>query len=220
MYLLDEDRPDLIIRVFKIKFDALIKDLTENMVLGKVVSYTHVIEFQKRGLPHSHILLIMSPEDKPRTVNDFDKVISAELPENDTELFDIIVKHNIHGPCGNFNMNSPCMNQKKYCSKHYPKDLVNYTIQDSDGYPKYKRRDNGTRFRYGSNFIPSQWIVPYNPFLSKKYQTHINVEICSSIKAIQYLFKYIYKGPDEIEQRIDIDKNNNIDKTKVQNLSI
>jgi hypothetical protein len=29
------------------------------------------------------------------------------------------------------------------------------------------------------------------------YNCHINVEICSSIKVVKYMYKYIYKGPDE-----------------------
>ena len=36
----------------------------------------------------------------------------------------------------------------------------------------------------------------YNPYLITKYNCHINVEICSSITAIKYLFKYVYKGHD------------------------
>jgi hypothetical protein len=32
------DRPDIVSRVFKIKFDSLIKDLTAKQVLGKVVA--------------------------------------------------------------------------------------------------------------------------------------------------------------------------------------
>lgn len=39
-------------------------------------------------------------------------------------------------------------------------------------------------------------MVPYNPYLTTKYDCHINVEICSSIIAIKYLFKYVYKGHD------------------------
>ena len=33
-------------------------------------------------------------------------------------------------------------------------------------------------------------------YLAAKYNAHINVEICSSISAIKYLFKYVYKGHD------------------------
>ncbi|PKY39565.1 hypothetical protein RhiirA4_308615, partial [Rhizophagus irregularis] len=58
------DRPDLTARVFHIKLRELLKDLCEKHWLGKVIAYVYVIEFQKRGLPHAHILLILNPEDK------------------------------------------------------------------------------------------------------------------------------------------------------------
>ena len=28
----------------------------------------------------------------------------------------------------------------------------------------------------------------------KKYQSHINLEACMSVKSVKYLFKYVYKG--------------------------
>ena len=39
-------------------------------------------------------------------------------------------------------------------------------------------------------------MVPYNPILLMRYNCHINVEICCSIKSVKYLYKYIYKGHD------------------------
>jgi hypothetical protein len=53
------DRPDLTSRVFNMKFNALLKDLLHNGVLGTTVADIHVVEWQKRGLPHSHILIIL-----------------------------------------------------------------------------------------------------------------------------------------------------------------
>jgi hypothetical protein len=38
--------------------------------------------------------------------------------------------------------------------------------------------------------------VPYNPLLSLRYNCHINVEVCSSVAAVKYLYKYVYKGHD------------------------
>jgi hypothetical protein len=38
--------------------------------------------------------------------------------------------------------------------------------------------------------------VPYNPYLLRLFNCHINVEACGSIKSVKYLFKYIHKGHD------------------------
>jgi hypothetical protein len=38
--------------------------------------------------------------------------------------------------------------------------------------------------------------VPCNPYVLKKYQMNINVEMCNTAMASKYLFKYITKGPD------------------------
>ncbi|KAG0633691.1 hypothetical protein HOY80DRAFT_896105, partial [Tuber brumale] len=37
-------------------------------------------------------------------------------------------------------------------------------------------------------------IVSHNQYLSKRYDAHINVEVCSSIKGV----KYIYKSGDKV----------------------
>lgn len=39
-------------------------------------------------------------------------------------------------------------------------------------------------------------MVPYNAYLLLKYNAHINVEVCTSLKTIKYIYKYIYKGFD------------------------
>ena len=54
-----QDRPDLITRVFKLKKDQLMHDIVKGELFGKVVAHMYVIEWQKRGLPHCHILIIM-----------------------------------------------------------------------------------------------------------------------------------------------------------------
>jgi len=51
------------------------------------------------------------------------------------------------------------------------------------------------RYRIGID-LSMATLVPYNPYLSRKYHAHINVEICSSVRAIKYIHKYIYKGTD------------------------
>ena len=68
-----------------------------------------------------------------------------------------------------------------------------------DGYPQYRRRNNNTTLTNRGVIVDNRWVVPYNPWLAQKYQAHINVEACMSVKCVKYLYKYIYKGHDCIE---------------------
>ena len=76
-----EDRPDLVARVFNAKLRELLDDLIKKKVLSKVAAHLHVIEYQHRGLPHAHILLILDKESRLKTVDDIDSCVSAEFPE-------------------------------------------------------------------------------------------------------------------------------------------
>jgi hypothetical protein len=60
------------------------------------------------------------------------------------------------------------------------------------------------------------WVVPYNPYLSKRYNAHINVELCGSIKAIKYLYKYFYKGPNKAMTEVSINTNTVIEVRQYQ----
>ena len=193
------DRPNLVARVFKLKLKSITNDLFVRGILGKVVAHVYVIEFQKRGLPHAHILMILSPEDKPTTPVDFDELVCAEIPNKDNQpiLYTTISNFMIHGPCGNLNSNSPCMIDGK-CSKGYHREFTTATTTNKYGYPLYRRRNNGRTITKGQITIDNRWIVPYNPYLCQKYDCHINVEICSSIRSVKYLYKYVYKGQDRV----------------------
>ncbi|KAH9541362.1 hypothetical protein CY35_14G059600 [Sphagnum magellanicum] len=54
-----QDRPDLVTLVFKIKLKELINDIHKNHILGRTIAGIYVVEFQKRGLPHAHILIFL-----------------------------------------------------------------------------------------------------------------------------------------------------------------
>ena len=138
------DRPDLVARVFKLKLDALLHDLKKSNIFGRVIASIHVIEFQKRGLPHAHILIILADEDKIRDNEVIDDIIRAEFPDQTTEpeLYAIVCNTMVHGPCGKNYPNSPCMKDGK-CSKEFPKAYRDDTNANIDGFPLYKRRNNG-----------------------------------------------------------------------------
>ncbi|VDP09271.1 unnamed protein product [Heligmosomoides polygyrus] len=80
------DRPDLVARVFNAKVKEFCTDLLKRHILGEVDAYVYVIEFQKRGLLHCHMLLIMKERWKARVVDDVDEAVCAELPELSSTL--------------------------------------------------------------------------------------------------------------------------------------
>jgi hypothetical protein len=192
-----QDRPDLVARVFKLHLKELLKDITDRHVLGMPVAHVHVIEFQKRGLPHAHLLLILAEASKLRDSHDIDRLISAEIPDPqvDAALFDVVKSCMVHGPCGVLKPGAVCMQDGK-CSKEFPKLFCEQTIVTDSGYPSYRRPDNGSILNVAGHELDNRWIVPYNPELSKKFCAHINLEACMSIKSVKYLFKYVYKGHD------------------------
>ncbi|UYV73419.1 hypothetical protein LAZ67_10003111 [Cordylochernes scorpioides] len=197
-----KDRYDLISRVFHLKMKKLIYLVTKAELFGPCKCFMFTIEWQKRGLPHAHLLLWLTNMIRP---NQIDEVIQAEIPDInlDPELHAIVIKQMVHGPCGVLNTNSPCMKDGK-CSKKYPKGFCETTSTTEDGYPRYRRRcsaegglTSSVNMRGVTFEIDNRWIVPYNSVLLRAFDSHINVEYCSSVKAIKYVCKYINKGTDQ-----------------------
>src|ERR1700733_7729845 len=76
------DIPVVVIRVFKRKL-ALLEQALKTMFPhagGGLLYCIHSIEFQKRGLPHAHILLKFCSDCI--TASNIDAVVSAEIPSN------------------------------------------------------------------------------------------------------------------------------------------
>ena len=75
----------------------MIAHLTKQEVFGPVRCYMYSIEWQKRGLPHAHILLWLKVKVPPWQI---DSLISAEIPnpEEDRQLYDIVTAHMVHDP--------------------------------------------------------------------------------------------------------------------------
>lgn len=195
------DRPDLICRVFKLKLDEFLDDLFKKQIFGKVKAAVHVIEFQKRGLPHCHCLIILEEEDKFKTAQQIDRCIRAEIPDKNKNpvLFERVLKHMIHMPCrSKFRKCTP--GRGGQCNKRFPKTLQDLTTISEEGYPLYQRRKHpAVDYSYGKAelSVDNRYVVPYNPYLLMKYNGHINVELCNTITAVKYLYKYIYKGWDK-----------------------
>ncbi|XP_044575150.1 uncharacterized protein LOC123258957 [Cotesia glomerata] len=166
------DRHDIVARVFNVKVKHMMKLLTVGSIFGKTKCHMYTIEWQKRGLPHVHILLWLEEKIRSESV---DQIISAELPDPnlDPDLFEIIKSTMIHGPCE--------------------------TVTGDDGYPQYRRQspaDGGMKITLNGVEVDNRWVVPYNPVLSRTFKAHINVEYYNSVKSIKYICNYLNKRSD------------------------
>jgi hypothetical protein len=100
----------LVTHVFNLKLDTLLKDIKDG-VLGNVIAKIWVIEFQKRGLPHAHILLILDEVSKLNIVKDYNSMVSAEIPNLicHPKAYETTTLCMVHGPCGPIFLNAQCM---------------------------------------------------------------------------------------------------------------
>ena len=206
-----QDRPDVVVRVFGAKLKSLLEDL--RTMFGRQLCRVHVIEFQKRGLPHAHIVLILAVPDRPRTSAHIDSMTSAELPplpadddqselaQKQRKLRKLVLKHMVHNDCtGAKGTNCPCYDPvKKRCSGNFPFKYCDCTtIGDERSKAAYRRR-RGKMWEHEDEIgrtITNEWIVPYNASLLLKYECHLNFEVVTAEHAIKYLFKYCFKGAD------------------------
>ncbi|CAE1250276.1 unnamed protein product [Acanthosepion pharaonis] len=158
----------------------------------------YTVEWQKRGLPHDHILLWLNDKVDANKIDDF---ISAEIPDPalDPLLHEIIKNNIIHGPCGANYEKGPCWSSGPTCAKGYPRKFISETQTTTDGYPLYRRRsptEGGRTVTVKGHTLDNRLVVPYCPLLSKTFGAHINVEYCHSVKSIKYICKYVNKSSD------------------------
>eukprot|EP00794_Sanderia_malayensis_P012595 gene12595-biopygen10032 len=142
------------------------------------------------------MIISLANEDKPRTPEHVDRIISAEIPDENTHVHEhrIVKKHMMHGPCGILNPSCVCMQDGK-CKKKFPKDLTQQAEFNVNGYPLYRRRGQTTA-QLRQHRLNDSWIVPHNLKLLLKFDCHMNVEVCTTVKSVKYIFKYIHKGND------------------------
>ncbi|XP_074336540.1 uncharacterized protein LOC141673679 [Apium graveolens] len=155
--------PDIISRVFCLKLDQLTHDIKKKSYFGKCIGIMYVVEFQKRGLPHVHMLIWLDAASKVYLKKNVDKFVSAEIPDpiKDPVGYESVKMFMMHGPCGLQNLKSPCMKGFK-CTRFFPKKYCPRTTFDESGFPIYKRRRQNITIKKGKAELDNQWVVPYN----------------------------------------------------------
>jgi len=144
-------------------------------------------------------------------------MISAEPPNSKTNKLahETVARCMMHGRCGVVFPNAPYMEKNK-CKKEYPRKFQSKTVTDVNKYPIYWRRDTGHTILVHGIELDNHWVVPHNVYLSTKYDVHINVEVCNNIRAVKYLFKYVYKGHDRATIKMSRQSDNATERNVVE----
>ncbi|XP_057247503.1 uncharacterized protein LOC130589889 [Beta vulgaris subsp. vulgaris] len=169
-----QNRPDLISRVFRAKLTKLKKDIVEGKLFGNVAAFVYVVEFQKRGLPHAHFLIILDSKSKIRSPDQYDAYVCAEIPDRslNPHIYEAVLKHMMHGPYGRDNQENVCMRDDN-CKNKYPRYFAEMKPNGRNSFPIYRRRDDDRQARIRGVLLDNRW-------------------------ADKYLYKYIYKGHDRV----------------------
>jgi hypothetical protein len=159
----DRARMDIVARIFQLKLSHLKMLLFKQNFLGKTVAHIFTIEFQKRGLPHVHLIVFFDRAYKLQTPEMVDSAISAEIPDKDSdpELHALVMKYMIHTPCTG-NPDAPCQKDGK-CSKGFPKPFQVETTMMENSYSSYQRRNTGLHHKlkeYSSFEVDNSWLCP------------------------------------------------------------
>jgi hypothetical protein len=195
---------DLVARVFYAKWMALLDDIHAGAIFGEVLGFCWRIEWQFRGWPHVHCMIIL--KRKLLAAHQIDGLVSAEIPDPDRhpELHKVVTEFMIHGPfCGDIRPTARCRQKDKlHCRFRFPKDRQECTVICSNQFPLYRRRMHYSALVKGHR-VSDEWVATYNGLLLLRYRCHINVEVCTHLKVTKYCYKYVFKRPDEAAIGVD-----------------
>lgn len=191
------DVPVVVARAFKQRLQKFLHLLRSRF--GNLIYMIKVIEFQKRGLPHAHIILkvrvvskhLSSSSPLLRQVHPelplylIDSLISCRLPTDNPQLRDKIKKYMTHSPDHLTRETSRCRKGNR-CIYDFPHPITPTTWIDEDSGKVHYRRDSEE----------DRWIAPHVPEFIDKFDCHIYWDIVFTITVFMYLYKYMYKGPD------------------------
>ena len=186
----------------------MIKHLrSKDSCLGEAEYFIGVIEFQKRGLPHAHLLIYRKDgygkkfKDDPTLT---DKYVKAEESECETDWGKKLVNQHMKHSCGGFcyrgfgtegrqiwqhkcTDRADCLKQEHPCRKDFPHQINPRThLHPDTGRVVPRRRTENDRLT-----------VEFNETLLRMWGGHINVKVASTAEIIAYLFAYTFKGNDK-----------------------
>lgn len=151
-----------------------------------------------------HLVGTLEEQVKFRAMDDIDRSVVAQIPDQmeDPVLFDLVAKHHVHGPNCATNPRAMCKTPRGFCRWNFPKPYRRSTRVTEEGRVEYARPDNGRTYNFGSVDSPvtvtNRDISSYCPRLLKRFECHVNVDLCFGSKAIKYLYSYWYVSEEEL----------------------
>lgn len=131
-------------------------------------------------------------------MDDIDGSVLAQIPDpvEDPVLPQLVAEHHVHGPNCATNPRALCKAPRGFRRWNFPKPYRTSTRVNEDGRVEYARPDNGRTYNFGSvdrpKMVTNRDISSYCPRLLKRFECHVNVDLCFGSNAIKYLFKYWY----------------------------
>ena len=200
------DRFDVLSRIYEDKLRMVHYLLDKKNILGKILGHGESREFQKRiGGPHLHRVYCT---DTPATAENIENIIWALIPPepNTTDnsgwanfirkIRELLPQYQLHDCAAH------CRDNNGRCKKRFPKPFSNFTILHDNKPAEYYRPspENGgevLKIKRGRSTIiyDNSRVVPYNPFILVKFQTHHNLEYAyGQSDNLKYALKYPFKG--------------------------
>lgn len=173
--------PNLTVRIFHHRLQKLMKTLST--CFGSLVYSIMVIEFQKRGHPHAHLILRVAP-DLP--FSKIDAVVTGELARG-TSAFEkrareLQLKHMQH-PRNHLDGQYSRCNKNGSCVYGFEQPLRARTTVDDHGRVLYRRREEEDR-----------WTATTIPFLLVIWEGHLHVDVVFTTDVVLYVFKGTIKS--------------------------
>ena len=215
------DRGDIVCQVFHRKLEIVLRNIrcgkyfkirNKQYAYHKIQFEVRIIEYQRRGLPHAHLVSkFMDNDDMPRyedkkgvassidyhitaayptTASDEEPLEVGESYEEDTTYAAVVKSHMLHNCFPE--TNGGCKNEKNLCYLGFDANIVaDTTTFDDRGYPQYRR-----------STVKSLCVVPHNRELLKDWNHHANVEFAGSTYTVIYLYKYLFKRSKKVKMRL------------------
>lgn len=186
-------------RVFKRKLDLLITALKAGLLFGgrKAKAIQYKIEWQKRGLPHAHILITFHKKFDAAEITNY---ITARTPK----------------PCESHGLDSKAYAEEcAYCryrnlvleslvhscraGRCWPNGARDKTCKYNFPFAPLNRAKIGPRGRWlYPRSREDAHIVPHSEEICYLMNCHVNVEACFDTRAVCYLRKYFSKSADTV----------------------